>query len=389
MSEAMLDKPRILIVDDEPRALELLTRTLRKTARIESAESGEQALELLANQGFDLVISDQRMPGLSGVDLLSSIAESSESTGRILLTGYADLEATVAAINRGRVHAYLHKPCAPSDLLMVVENVLARVRLVRENARLVSVVCEQNAQLEERLEELRESRDRVVASERMAAVGQGIAMVVHDLRAPLAMIQAAGDEIQREVCQDKLEEITALGSQIQEEAARTLRMCEELLELTRMADGTGSAEQCSLDDEVSGTVERLRSEANEASVSLECRLESGARVSLDCERWSRMIENIVRNAFEALPEGGTVSIETARTDDRAVMTISDDGPGVSTELVDSLFEPFATAGKTAGTGLGLAIARKVATDHCGTLVLDRTVTNGACFRVEVPLASSE
>src|SRR5262245_24794789 len=117
----------ILVVDDEPRALELVVRTLRKLGRVVTAPSGDAARAIFTDESFDLVISDQRMPGMSGVDLLGFVAERDESCGRILLTGYADLEATVEAINRGRVHAYLHKPCTADELRAAVQGVLSRV----------------------------------------------------------------------------------------------------------------------------------------------------------------------------------------------------------------------------------------------------------------------
>lgn len=133
---------QILVVDDEPRALELVVRTLRKVGRVTTAASGDEALGMIEATAYDLVISDQRMPGLTGVDLLSQVAERSENCGRILLTGYADLSTTIEAINRGRVHAYLHKPCSPEELRVSALNVLARAQLARENARLVAVVTE-------------------------------------------------------------------------------------------------------------------------------------------------------------------------------------------------------------------------------------------------------
>ena len=144
-------KPRILVVDDEAPAIDLLKRSLRKEGTVSAAGSGEEAWSLLEQQGFDLVISDQRMPGISGVELLERAAELDDHVGRVLLTGYSDLEATVDAINRGRVHAYLHKPIAVQQLIAVVRGVLERVGLVREKLRLLAVVSQQRDRLREAL----------------------------------------------------------------------------------------------------------------------------------------------------------------------------------------------------------------------------------------------
>ena len=144
----MADSPRILAVDDEERSLELLVRILRDVGTIETATSGEQAWKLAQEGPLDLVIADQRMPGMSGVELLARIAELDERTGRILLTGYADIAATIEAINRGRVQAYLAKPCAPEELRATVCALLERVRLEREKDLLLAELRAQSREIE-------------------------------------------------------------------------------------------------------------------------------------------------------------------------------------------------------------------------------------------------
>ena len=118
---------RILVVDDEDRGVELLVRTLRGIGVVETAASADAGWAMFRDGGFDLIVSDQRMPGMSGIELLSRVAQRSPTTGRILLTGYTDLEATLDAINRGHVHAYLTKPCAPPDVQAVVREVMERI----------------------------------------------------------------------------------------------------------------------------------------------------------------------------------------------------------------------------------------------------------------------
>ncbi|MDJ0866534.1 MAG: response regulator [Myxococcota bacterium] len=136
----MRDTPRILAVDDEARGVELVKRILRKTAAVETATSGEAAWAVLQEREFDLVISDHRMPGTSGVELLARVAEQFPFTGRILITGYAEAVDTVEAINRARVHAYLNKPCPPDQLSLTVGSVLERVETLRDNARLADLL---------------------------------------------------------------------------------------------------------------------------------------------------------------------------------------------------------------------------------------------------------
>jgi two-component system response regulator HupR/HoxA len=129
-------KRQILVVDDEVRSLELMRRILRPIANVMTAASAEEAWKIVQDNDLDLLITDQRMPGAQGVDLLSQAADRDETMGRILLTGYTDLASITDAINLGRVHGYLSKPCNPDDVVERVETVLARVDHARSRERL-------------------------------------------------------------------------------------------------------------------------------------------------------------------------------------------------------------------------------------------------------------
>ncbi|MEO0540193.1 MAG: response regulator [Cyanobacteria bacterium P01_A01_bin.105] len=115
-------KPKLLVVDDEPDNLDLLYRTFYRQFKVLRAESGQAALETLATQSdVAVVISDQRMPGMSGTELLRLCAEQYPNTMRIMLTGYTDVEDLVEAINEGKVFKYVTKPWEEEDLRAIVD----------------------------------------------------------------------------------------------------------------------------------------------------------------------------------------------------------------------------------------------------------------------------
>ncbi|MEB2344522.1 MAG: response regulator [Deltaproteobacteria bacterium] len=382
----LASRPRILVVDDEPRALELLVRSLRRVGEVVTASSADAAQALHSGARFDLVISDQRMPGSTGVELLSRIAESDENVGRILLTGYTDLETSVEAINRGRVHAYLHKPCSTPDLMATVAAVLQRVGLARENQRLLAVVSEQNAQLGEALESLQRAQDKLVGSERLAAIGRMGAMIVHDLRGPLAAIRSAGEEVRREGTERAAPALGELGREVLDEAARLERMCSELLEIARASELPGVLRRELIDDAVATALAALSHEASLQGVEIELDLHADVLVAIDEQALRRALHNLARNAFEAMPEGGRLLVRSVRDGDHAVLTLTDSGPGIAAEIAGRLFEPFATFGKPAGCGLGLAVVRKVVEDLDGTISVAKAEGGGACFEIRLPLA---
>ncbi|WP_397459525.1 HD domain-containing phosphohydrolase [Pseudomonas asplenii] len=143
-------RPRILLVDDEESILNSLRRLLRSQPyEVVLADSGARALEILAEQPVDLVISDARMPNMDGATLLARIHELYPSTLRILLTGYADLDMITKAINEGRIYRYLSKPWNDEELGLTVRQALAYQHSERERQRLQVLAREQNQQLQQ------------------------------------------------------------------------------------------------------------------------------------------------------------------------------------------------------------------------------------------------
>jgi response regulator RpfG family c-di-GMP phosphodiesterase len=135
-------------VDDEPSVLSALRRLFRTPGySILQAGSGAEALALLDAHKVDLVISDMRMPAMDGATLLEAVRRHHPAVVRMLLTGYADIGATVAAINRGEIHRYIAKPWDDADLLLVVREALTRRDLEQHNAQLQALTQVQNDEL--------------------------------------------------------------------------------------------------------------------------------------------------------------------------------------------------------------------------------------------------
>jgi response regulator RpfG family c-di-GMP phosphodiesterase len=122
---------RVLFVDDEPNVLEGIQRTLRKQVELQTASSGAEALRLIGESGpFAVVISDMRMPAMNGAQFLAKVREQEPDTVRMILSGHADLEATIAAVNEGHIYRFLTKPCPTDRLLAAVEDGLNQHRLL-------------------------------------------------------------------------------------------------------------------------------------------------------------------------------------------------------------------------------------------------------------------
>ena len=138
----------VLCVDDEANILSALKRVLRSAGYcVVTAGDAAQALVRLEEMPIDIVISDMRMPGMDGAALLEQVQQRWPAIPRLLLTGHADMGATVAAINRGKIFRYLHKPWDDHELKAALGEAVDRIALEREKARLEALTREQNEQL--------------------------------------------------------------------------------------------------------------------------------------------------------------------------------------------------------------------------------------------------
>jgi response regulator RpfG family c-di-GMP phosphodiesterase len=156
----------VLFVDDEPNILRAIKRALfTMDITLLLADSGAKALELMSNNDVHVVISDMKMPQMSGAELLEQVAINYPETFRVVLTGYADIESTIKAVNQGKIHRYLQKPWDNQELIAVVEEGLERVKLKAENLRLQKLTRLQNRKLRDvnaSLEQVVQKRTRQI-----------------------------------------------------------------------------------------------------------------------------------------------------------------------------------------------------------------------------------
>ncbi len=134
----------ILLVDDEPNVLSSLTRALfDEPYQVTCAQSGEEALELVATTPFKLVVSDERMNGMQGSELLAILKDRYPHTLRILLTGHATLEAAMKAVNQGEIYRFFTKPWNDTELKFAIRSAIERFDLEAENRRLLATIRSQ------------------------------------------------------------------------------------------------------------------------------------------------------------------------------------------------------------------------------------------------------
>lgn len=142
------NKINVLYVDDEQNNLISFKATFRIKYNVHTAISGEEAIKILNNTPIDIIITDQRMPNMTGVEFLESILEQYPDPMRILLTGYADLNAVIDAVNKGKIFHYLTKPWNEEELDMTIKRAFEVYTLRKDEKELTEKLGVTNAQLE-------------------------------------------------------------------------------------------------------------------------------------------------------------------------------------------------------------------------------------------------
>jgi len=145
-----LGKPEILYIDDEEDNLFVFKAAFRRFYKVYTAQSGEEGLEILKEKDISLVITDQRMPRMTGVQFLQNISEEKDLI-RMILTGYSDMESIIEAINTGKVYRYIVKPWDKEELKITMDNAIEAFRLRRANKHLVQELKEANEDLEQKV----------------------------------------------------------------------------------------------------------------------------------------------------------------------------------------------------------------------------------------------
>jgi class 3 adenylate cyclase len=180
----MSDQATVLIVDDEVRVLDSLEALLAMDYRVLRAERPEEALGLLAHEEVALVISDQRMPGMTGTELLARCREVSPETVRVLLTAFTDADALMESINAANIYHFILKPWDPTELRHTARRGVERYRLASEREQLVRDLAVKNEDLERTLADLRRTQERAV---REAAVRTQLQRYVSPRLADMAL----------------------------------------------------------------------------------------------------------------------------------------------------------------------------------------------------------
>lgn len=411
MDHSVENQIRVLIVDDEREFTELMLHALRMLPYcIEAANSGEEALAHVENNRVDILITDVRMPGMSGFDLMEKVHQINPDTHVIAISAHGKLDTAVEFMKKGAVD-FLQKPVDNVDIQLAIESAADKWRLrqelhmanrhlkrmneslqheIRERKNAEDRMLATNQQLEAALTELKRTQQQLIKQERMGALGQMSRGVAHDFNNALQPIMLAAGFIQSNP--QRLMDMGILGEYIDEIVQATEAAAATVKRLVRFYGSSGQAELLTIDlnelirSVVDITRPRWKNEAMAMGKTIEMitAFEDECHVDGYRDELREVFVNLIFNAVEAVEQHGVITITTRRTGERVVVTVSDDGCGMTEDIKLRCMEPFVTTRMQKGSGLGLSVVYGVVEQHKGTINIESEVGAGTTVTITFP-----
>lgn len=381
-------RPTLLVVDDEAEVLRSVHDLLRLDYRVITCQRGTDALQVLeSSDDIHVIMSDQRMPEMTGVELLRHARVLRPDATRLLFTAYADIRAVVDAINQGSVFRYIEKPWDPEELEVVIRQAVDQHNLLVEKARLLA--------------ELQETNQRLVEANRLKEAF--IEVASHELNTPVAVV--LGMTELWKMSQERNASTADRGwiDRIQGAGKRLATTVERMLKLIRTGQfgHTLSPRMTELGPLLNSVLADLAPylAARKQTVHLSADPALGM-AEVDPAKIADILINLLINAIKFTPDGGTILITAApEGSDRVRFAVSDPGIGITPADRTHLFEPFFTGFDTMhhssgdyqfckrGLGLGLCLVKTFVELHGGTVEVASVPGEGSTFAFVLPRRS--
>ena len=229
---------------------------------------------------------------------------------------------------------------------------------------------------------IQSARQELIRQERISTIGRLSSSIVHDLRNPLAAIYGGAEiMVDSEIAPPQLKR---LAGNIYRASRRIQELLQDLVNVGR--GKTEGAEMCRLSEVAAAARDSLAPAADAQSVRVTVDIQDSIELPLERARVERVFINLIDNAIEAMEQGGAVRISASLTPENVTIEVADNGPGISPDIRDHLFQPFVSAGKKNGLGLGLALSRQTVLDHGGDMWVESAAGRGARFFIRLPLS---
>ncbi len=363
-------KPKLLFLDDEVDNLEALERLLRKKFNILKASTPDEAFSHLdLNPDISIIISDQRMPLITGVEFLEKSIVTHPESIRILLTGYTDIESVIEAINKGQIYKYITKPWDPVDLQTSLDNAYEKISLRKELKR-------KNSELEKALFEL-QSLDKTKS--------QFMILINHELKTPLTSILSFAGLLKETLLS---EEQNLFTDRIIKSSDKLKNIIDDVLLIVKSELGQINVhkESIQLDKFLSSATDDIQKMMTTKQQTFQFDLKA-TTLEADINFFKTMIHRALHNATKFGQAQSQILVRTEIVKGQFILEIQNTGPQISQSVLDKIMTPFTldenVMNHSVGLGLGLTICQALLKSHGGKLLIENK-NDGVSVRFAFP-----
>lgn len=385
-------KDKILCVDDEEMMVDALKMELVNSISydiiIETATSAEEAL-LIVNESlkqgdrFILVVSDQKMPGMTGEVLLAELDKIIPDSLKILLTGYTDLDAVQYAINHASLFRYIQKPWEQEDLILTVKQAIDKFNTKRALDEKTQQILKMNEELEEKVEER-----TIQLSDAMKELEAFSFTVSHDLKSPLRSIDYCAKYILEDYANGLNEEVIKMLTDIRSTCENMFSLINKLLMYSMTAKALPELTLVNTDQLFRHTFSELMTLVKDREIELVIK---GVlpTVEGDTILIKQVINNILSNSikFTRLKEKANITVECEEVSNEYRFSVRDNGVGFDMKYASKLFGIFQrmhTQNEYEGSGIGLATVKKIIEKHGGQVNISSIENEGTVISFTLP-----
>lgn len=383
----------VVIIDNDSSNLELFSRILLQSGfQAYTAECANAGFELISSHYPQLVLLDAMMPEMDGLSALQHIKTRFPDSCVVIFVDEGGEESAAELMKNG-ASGYIRKPFDNRNLVDRLKEVLKVQEIERHNRELQKqqehlvfeieqLTIELQKRVREKSEELQDSQEKIVRSEKLAAIGCLSAGVAHEIRNPLNSIalfvqlmrQTTTEPEQLEYQAKIIKEIERIDSIIRKflDSSRKPRLISTDVQINQVIDNV-----------IEAFLPQMETRKIQVDRQFHCIPPS---ISADPTEIEQIFTNLFLNAMDAMSYGGRLEIELFAKDRQVVVRVGDSGNGIAEDILPCIFEPFFTT-KNRGTGMGLPVAQRIVRMYDGSVEVEQSSPQGTVFRLEFPLPS--
>jgi len=353
MENPETQKPKVLYVDDAKDYVFLFANLLNRDFKIYTAQSGEEGLEILKRENIQVVVSDQRMPGMSGEELLEKVAVEYPDIIRFMISGFSDHEAIVYGVNKGQIQGYFHKPIEPEEIRVSINKGIEMANLKKKNKEI--------------LEELETANTALINTDRNKNVF--LQILSKELSTPLNELRATVQVFKNKSISEDLNKLVNLLDQNVTKFELLSSLANQIT-LLKINDRKLNLESTTTEKVMEYLFIEISEKLNKRNIQLvlpdknqNLQFKGEFNLIISC------LENIIDNALDHTPDEGKIMISTGEENGMVFFEVVDQCMNYSEEYVKSIRYFFSTDKEllNANLNLGLVLAKQIIDVHKGRI----------------------